>query len=197
MRDYLYIWHNPEKRYLVASGLEFKDFLPCLKSQGGIVLFEHDSATAELDYWGNRERPTNFEFVRASDLPELAAEDIYSWGDFQWADYAPPTLPSLSDQEIAEFLFLAHMVRPLREDSIPTGLGNQFFYSAHDDGWYLRLFYTHWNHIEKLLSTAIPATLGKLDLLELKRGHHGFWLEAGETHQEEKTDDIDKLLNRR
>jgi hypothetical protein len=87
MRDYLYVWHDPEQRFLVASGIEFKDFLPCLKSQGGIVLLDHQSETATHD------QNTSFDFVQASDLSELAAEDIYSWGNFVWADYASPTFP--------------------------------------------------------------------------------------------------------
>lgn len=190
MRDYLYVWHDPEQRFLVASGIEFTDFLPCLKSQGGIVLVDHQSETSTHD------PNTSLDFVQASDLSELAAEDIYSWGNFVWADYATPTFPSISDEEIAELLFLAHKAKPLRDVSIPS-LGNQFLGYEHDDGWYLQLYYAHWNHIERLLATAIPATVGKLDVLELARGSHGFWLQAGETHREEKTHDVDKILNRR
>jgi hypothetical protein len=189
MRDYLYIWHDPERRFLVASGIEFKDFLPSLKSQGGIVLLDHQSDMAAYD------PNTSFDFVQASELSELIAEDIYSWGNFTWTDYATPTPPSISDQEVAELLFFTHKIRPLREVSIPS-LGNHFLGYQHDDGWYLRLYYTCWNHIEKLLATIIPSALGRLDTSELELGDHGFWLQAGETHHEEKTHDINKLLNR-
>jgi hypothetical protein len=30
MRDYLYIWNDPERRLLVTSGIEFRDLLPVL-----------------------------------------------------------------------------------------------------------------------------------------------------------------------
>jgi hypothetical protein len=189
MRDYLYVWHDPEQRFLVASGIEFKDFLPCLKSQGGIVLIDHQSEIATYD------ASTSFDFVQASNLFELAAEDIYSWGNFVWADYAGPTFPSISDEEIAELLFLAHKAKPLHEASIPS-LGNQFLGYEHDDGWYVQLYYTYWEQVERLLAAAIPATLGKLDVFELGRGVHGYWLQGGETHHEEKTHDVDKILNR-
>lgn len=190
MRDYLYVWHDPEQQFLVASGIEFRDFLPCLKSQGGIVLIDHQSEIATYD------ASTSFDFVQASDLSDLAAEDIYSWGNFVWADYASPTFPSISDTEIAELLFLAHKAKPLNGVSI-TCLGNQFLGYEHDDGWYLRLYYTRWEHIERLLAEVVPATLGNLDVLELKQGTHGFWLQGGETHREVKTHDVDTVLNRR
>jgi hypothetical protein len=190
MRDYLYVWRDLERQCLVVSGIEFKDFLPCLKSRGGIVLLDHQFEMATYD------PNTSFDFVQASDLSELAAEDIYSWGNFVWADYASSTFPLICDEEIAELLFLAHKAKPLHEVSIPS-LGNQFLGYEHDDGWYLRLYYTHWDRIEKLLPALIPATLGRLDVIELRQGNQGFWLQAGETHSEEKTHDIDKILNRR
>jgi hypothetical protein len=190
MRDYLYVWHDPEQRFLVASGIEFKDFLPCLKSQGGIVLIDHQSEIGAYD------PNSSFDFVQASDLSELAAEDIYSWGNFVWADYATPTFPSIGDEEIAELLFLAHKAKPLREVLIPS-LGNQFLGYEHDDGWYLQLYYTHWNDVERLLAGVVPAMLGNLDVLELKLGTHGFWLRGGETHLEVKSHDVDSVLNRR
>jgi hypothetical protein len=119
MRDYLYVWHDPNRRFLVASGIEFRDFLPHLKSQGGIILLDHQSAIATHD------ANTAFDFVRASGLSELAAENIYSWGKFVWADYAGPTFPSISDIEIAELLFFAHKAKPLYEVLIPS-VCNQF-----------------------------------------------------------------------
>lgn len=38
MRHYLYIWHDPAERMLVASGIEFKDVIPALLDADGIVL---------------------------------------------------------------------------------------------------------------------------------------------------------------
>jgi hypothetical protein len=190
MRDYLYVWHDPNRQFLVASGIEFKDFLPHLKSQGGIILLDHQSEIASYD------ANTAFDFVQASDLSELAAENIYSWGNFVWADYASPTFPSISDTEIAELLFFAQKANPLHEVLIPS-LCNQFLGYEHDDGWYLKLYYNRWEYVESLLVRAVPSTLGNLDVLELKQGAHGFWLQEGETQIEEKTHDVDKVLNRR
>lgn len=190
MRDYLYVWHDPELQFVVASGIEFRDVVPYLKSQGGTVLIDHQSEIATCDAAASA-----FGFVHASDLAKLAAEDIYSWGNFVWADYAFPTFPLISDAETAELLFFAHKAKPLRV-TIPC-LRNHFLGYAHDDGWYLKLYYSRWEHVESLLGMMVPATLGNLDLLELKQGTHGAWLCDGEATPEERTHDIDKVLNRR
>ena len=107
MRDYLYIWHKPEQQFVVASGIEFKDFLPLLREHEGVVLIEQKSETAGYD------ANSSLNFVQASNLSELAAEDIYSWGNFVWADYAGSVFPSISDEEVAELLFFAHKAKPL------------------------------------------------------------------------------------
>ena len=67
----------------------------------------------------------------------------------------------------------------------------------HDDGWYLELYYTNWLTVETLLNEAISPTIGKLNTSELKHGNHGYWLQNGEITMEEKTRDIDLILNRR
>lgn len=188
MRDYLYIWHDLEQRALVASGIEFKDILPSLSPQGGVLLLEHESETATLD------AGSSFGFVEAAGLSALAAEDIYAWGNFVWADCTAQEAPWLSDDEIAELLFFVHKARPLREIALPK-LGNKFLAYAHDDGWYLRLYYSDWNHIEALLGRFVPSLVAQ-QLSELGSGAHGLWIRNGRVTQEEKTDDIDRVINR-
>jgi len=189
MRDYLYIWHDPEQQFLVVSGIEFKDFLPSLTSQGGIVLVDHQSETADYD------TNSSLNFVPASKLSELATENIYSWGNFVWADYAGAKFPSINNEEVAELLFFAHKAKPLHRIALPN-LSNRFLCYAHDDGWYLQLYYTSWDHIDRLIVETIP-TLGASSISGLKQGTDGFWLRGGKVHKEEKTHDVDKVLNRR
>lgn len=189
MRDYLYVWHDPEQQFLVASGIEFKDFLPSLTPQGGVVLIDHQSDAAAYD------TNSSFNFVQASNLALLAAEDIYSWGNFVWADYASSELPPIPDDEVSELLFFAHKAKPLHKIALPS-LGNNFLSYVHDDGWYLRLYYTNWDHAQRLIAGA-ASNLGALDVSELKQGTHGFWIRGGKVVTEEKTDDVDRVLNRR
>jgi hypothetical protein len=188
MRDYLYVWHDLEQHALVASGIEFNDLLPSLSSQGGVLLLEHESETAAHD------SASSFSFVNVERLPEFATEDIYSWGNFVWVDYAHRQSLSVSDEEVAELLFFAHKARPLRRISLPS-LENKFLAYAHDDGWYLRLYYSDWQNVEALLVRSVP-TLGAQHLSELKQGVHGFWIRGGQVKEEEKTDDVDRVLNR-
>lgn len=153
------------------------------------MLVDHHSDTATYD------ADTSLDFVQASSLTDLAAEDIYSWGNFVWADYASPAVPSISNEEIAELFYFARRAKPLHRIALPS-LNNQFLGYEHDDGWYLQLYYTDWERIETLLGKAIPKSMGQLDLSELRQGTHGFWLQGGMIHLEEKTHDVDKILNR-
>ena len=189
MRDYLYIWHDPVKRCVVASGIEFKDFLPFLSGKGGVVLLEHQSDEAELDV------QSGFDYFSNQTISKLINEDIYSWGNFAWADYTAESLPAIPDQEIAELLYFAHRTKPLTSPAFPS-LNNNFLAFAHDDGWYLRLYYNNWRYIEDFLHS-IPHTLGSISSTELESGVHGYWLQAGVTSVEVKTDDVDSILNRR
>lgn len=188
MRDYLYIWHNPVQQLVVASGIEFKDFLPFLNQKGGVILLDHQSEIASYD------ARSGFRFTPASALARLAAEDIYRWGDFTWADFRDPSLPLLSPEEKAELLYFAHQVRPLHTVKIP-GLKNSFLAQIHDDGWRLQLYYTDWNDVAGFLATVIPEEIGKLDIPALQEGTQGFWLYKGQIEKAEKTFDIDSVLN--
>jgi hypothetical protein len=189
MRDYLYLWHDFEQHALVASGIEFKDLLPSLSPQSGLLLLEHQSETAVHD------SASTFSFVDVAGLPALAAEDIYAWGNFVWADYALQEAPCVSDDDVAELLFFARKARPLRNIALPT-LRNKFLAYAHDDGWYLRLYYADWQTLEEFLVRLVP-TFSAGHLSQLKHGDHGSWIRNGQVSQEEKTDDVDRVLNRR
>ncbi len=190
MRNYLYIWHEPEKQLIVASGIEFKDFQPIFCRRGGIVLIEHKSKLAEHDL------ESGFDFVTNAGLSALMNENIYSWGNFVWIDYKVPTFPKLTDIEVSEILFFAHKAKPFKSVNIHS-LDNQFMAYVHDDGWYLQLYYTSWLEIETLINTIIPSHIGKLNTAELKKGNHGYWLQNGHVITEEKTYAIDLILNRR
>lgn len=190
MRDYLYIWHDRERQFLVASGLEFKDFQRELSTTGGVVLIDHLSDVSSLD------AASGFHFAPSASLSNLVAENIYSWGNFTWADYADELFPSLSKDEIAELLYFAHKAEPLRSNALPH-LRNNFLGYAHDDGWYLKLYYSDWANVTELLSTAIPTSLGRLNMDDLQQGAHAFWLRNGKVDEEEMTHDVDLVLNRR
>ena len=100
MRDYVYLWHDSSRRRVVTSGLEFRDLTPDLKQVGGLVLLSRQFRDARFD------RKSRLEFIETDALPALAADDIYSYGDFCWADFERGVaLAELSDDAIAELTF--------------------------------------------------------------------------------------------
>lgn len=182
MRHYLYIWHDPAERMLVASGIEFKDAIPALGKADGIVLRRGSAGTAR--------KPAGYETLARQQLPALAHEDIHAGGSHAWADWhgAPP---APGDVDVDTMLDHRGALTPL------AALRSRFLAFAHDDGWYLKLLYVAWGDVAALLAGTIPPALGALDLDALERGGDGYWLQDGAVQVELKTHDIDSVLNRR
>lgn len=182
MRHYLYLWHDPAARMLVASGIEFKDCMPALGKAGGIVLRQGGAGTAR--------KPASYQTLTHQQLPALAHEDIYAWGSHAWADWAGAP-PASQDADVAAMLDHRGALTPL------PALRGRFLAFAHDDGWYLKLFYAAWRDVAALLAGTIPPSLGALDLHALRQGDDGYWLQDGAVQVELKTHAIDSVLNRR
>ncbi|MGK5052287.1 hypothetical protein [Janthinobacterium sp. RB2P8] len=185
MRHYLYIWHDPAERMLVASGIEFKDFIPVLGKAGGIVLRKGSAGTAR--------KPAAWQTLAQQQLPALAHEDLHACGSHAWADYQD-TAPASRDAAVATAL--AHRAAASQRTGL-AALQNRYLAFGHDDGWYLKLFYAAWGDVAQLLASAIPATLGTLDIDALERAGDGYWLQNGTLDVELRTHDIDSVLNRR
>ncbi|MEG1329532.1 MAG: hypothetical protein RSD99_31805, partial [Janthinobacterium sp.] len=119
MRHYLYLWHDPEERMIVASGIEFKDVIPALLDADGIVLRKGGAGTAR--------KPAAWQSVARQQLPPLAREDLYACGSHAWADYhgAPP---ASGDADVAAMLGHRGPPGPL------PALRGRFLAFAHDDG---------------------------------------------------------------
>lgn len=182
MRHYLYIWHDPAARMLVASGIEFNDVIPALLGADGIVLRRGSAGTAG--------KPAAWQALARQQLPALAREDLHACGSHAWADYhgAPP---APGDADVAAILGHRGALGP------PAALRSRFLAFAHDDGWYLKLLYAAWDDVAQLLASAIPPALGALDVDALQRGSDAYWLQDGAVQAELKTHDIDSVLNRR
>ncbi len=182
MRHYLYLWHDPAQRMLVASGIEFKDCITALGQADGIVLRKGSAGTIK--------KPAAFQTLVRQHLPALAFEDMHASGSHAWADWqgAPP---ASGDAAVAAMLDHRAALAPL------PALRSRFLAFAHDDGWYLKLFYGHWNDVADLFAGAIPPALGALDMGLLEQGGDGYWLRDGVVQVELKTHDVDNVLNRR
>lgn len=144
MRDYLYLWNDPKNRRVVASGIQFADVVQGLAERlGGVVLLKHEYED------GIHDPATRLDYVGNEGVVGVCDQDTCSWGDLRWADFtgtpsAKNPFPSLAKEGLAELLYFAHTAEPLRDVSIP-GLGNRYLAAAHDNGWFLMLYYADWN----------------------------------------------------
>jgi hypothetical protein len=194
--DYRYIWHDPKRRLVIASGITFRDFAATLRSNQGVVLLRHESEKSI------RDMHSGLEYVPYMYIADVMAEDIYSWGDCAWADYeiqqpsAPDAFPVLAPEELAELFYFAHTAKPLQRVALPT-LQNRFLCHGHDDGWRLHVYYSVWSDVADVLSSIVPKELGTINLNELLKARCAYWLQGGIVQKEMMTEDIDSILNAR
>lgn len=197
MRDYLYLWHEPDASRLVASGIEFGDVAGFFAgNDAGLVLLEHEFDGATVG-------PGGFDFVDAGQLEELAQDNIYAYGDFIWLDFnrleSADSSSEPGDEEIAQLAFFAHMRRPLASVVVPF-FRNRFLAYSHDDGWRLSLYYANRTDLVGLLEPAItqshPGTASQV-LDFLRAGCGAIWATADEIERERGTTNINEVLHRR
>ncbi|MBI5759939.1 MAG: hypothetical protein HZA46_15585 [Planctomycetales bacterium] len=134
------------------------------------------------------------------ELTLLAADDIYNYGDFCWADFGQGVaLAALTDEAIAGLTFFAQQARPLCDVEIP-GLANRFLCWTHDDGWYASIFYSDWRAVEALLRRLLLRLLSEdqasRTLESLGRDQSAFWCRRDTVFECERSDDIDKLMTK-
>ena len=193
MRRYLYAWHTLSDRRLVLSGVEFSDLLPELDLRG-VILLRHDYDEVRHD------RANRLQYVAAADVGDLAAENVYGFGDFCWADVGVGVrVSNLTDQAVAELMFFSHATRPLAGVEIP-GLGNRLLWWAHDDGWFAYAYYTQWDVIEGVLRRSLATLLGEDEqrrvIEHIRRGDGAVWCNPNQVidiDPAEPREDIDRL----
>lgn len=186
--DYLYIWNDVETGSIIASGLKLIDFLPSIIEKSGVILLKHC-------YENARQAPTSaFSYIEIGDIQKLLKDDVYSWGDFYWVDYSTNNFPSLNKEDISELIYFSENALPKSSTNIPS-LGNDFMVAAHDDGWYVRVFYSDWNLVCQLLDEKAPElTVEQRE--SLHEGESGFWIQDKCVRSEDKTFDVDVVINR-
>lgn len=133
-RNIIYLNYSSQEQCLYSLGVEFKEFINAIETPINILLLEHQYFGEDFHYG------SNFEFVQKDNLQDLLKENVYSYGDFCWVDFDQvQSLDSLSPDDVAELLYLGHMMKPLKSPIFPK-LNNRYAYLAHDDGWYNKIF---------------------------------------------------------
>lgn len=133
----IYIKSSPERHETVFSGIRFVDFIECASIQVENMLLMKSDYMLEKNY-------LKFEIAEGKEeidrLTCLMCEDEFKCGDFSFVDYVDTaSLSRLSDEQVAELLYLAHMIKPLKSPFFEA-LQNNFVYLSHDDGWYCKLY---------------------------------------------------------
>lgn len=159
IRDLIYVHLNQTDQYVMSCGIEFDEFVASFSgSLNHLLLLAHHFDDADFNMH------TLLEYCPVDRIKKLAAEDVYSYGNFCWIDFAEEeVLDELTGQEIAELLYLGHQKHHLK---LPfyNKLDNRFVYLAQDDGWYNKIYYKSFKDFFQLLSEVIAEKLGKLKL---------------------------------
>ena len=92
----------------------------------------------------------------------------YRFGDLCFTDYADKTrINKLTDNEIAELLFIGHMHRPINRPFIDT-LGNKIIYIGHDNAFWCKL-YCSFDIFCEIVKATINSHTGKNLLLDISK----------------------------
>jgi len=155
-RTKVYIKAIPQKGEFVYSGIEFAEFIqyvPQPIENLMIITGGSNVILCETDF------DRGFELFEGDDLIEkLTKENVYGLGDFCFVDYSSPhKTDKLSEEQIAELLYMGHMFKPLRSPFFEE-LCNNFVYLAHDDGWYCKLYSRNLTDIITVLCKKIVAS---------------------------------------
>ncbi|MEH7109378.1 hypothetical protein [Bacillus sp. JJ1764] len=157
IRDLIYIHLNQTDQYVLSYGIEFDEFAATFAgSLNHLLLLKHRFDDADFN------RHTLLEYCPEDRINRLAAEDVYSYGDFCWIDFTEEeVLNELSGQEMAELLYLGHHKQHLKSPFYKK-LDNRFVYLAHDDGWFNKTYYRSFKDFFYLFSEVIASKMGEL-----------------------------------
>ncbi|MFL0267979.1 hypothetical protein [Candidatus Clostridium radicumherbarum] len=150
LRDVFYINANIEKQYTIFYGMEFKEFIKCNPTKIDNILITDGKFIGNnfnYNWW--------LETVNGDGFSELCKEDLYGLGNFHWIDYKNEIdLDNCTPEEKAEVLYLSHFGEPLKTPFIDR-INNNFFYLAHDDGWFCKLYCRDISAIREVISNKI------------------------------------------
>nr|WP_263323826.1 hypothetical protein [Neobacillus sp. Marseille-Q6967] len=159
IQDLVYVHLNQTDQYVLSCGIEFTEFAAAFSgSFNHLLLLKHRFEDADFNMH------TLFEYCPEDRITKLAAEDVYSYGDFCWIDFVEEDgLNELTGQEIAELLYLGHQKHHLKMPFY-NKLENRFVYLAHEDGFFNKTYYRSFKDFFHVLSEALSGKLGDIKL---------------------------------
>lgn len=152
----VYINSNIQNHEFIYTGITFNEFIEVFKKiiKNMILL--------KAEFIGNN-YINNFELVEGEEYIDLLKkENIHNYGDFCFVDYIQrDSVKHLTDKQIAELLYMAHMYKPLRSPFFDV-LDNRFAYLAHDDGFVCKLYCRDLNDFSGIIDGKIVSSIGEI-----------------------------------
>ncbi len=185
MRDYLYIWNDPKNNFILASGIEFKDLAKAVPHKS-LWLLAHEFDQGDISW------PSRFMHVSKPVERKLVKDDIYRYGDFSWMDSAYEQKVNISDLEIAKLAYFKQCSQPYGVIECPS-IGNQFLVFAHDDGWFLKMYYTSF---EKMNSVLTKMKISDTIIKMIENGQKAVYSDRVGIENVERTLDVDLVMSK-
>ncbi len=156
-RELIYVSFTEEENKVISYGIEFNEFMNCLKSKPKNILI------LEGDYWGSEfDFTTRCHVCVENEIEAFIAEEVYNYGDFCWVDFQYfNKLKAMSRSEVAELLYLGKLQQPVNSPFFEK-LENRFVYLAHDDGWRNMIYYRDLQDYGYILNKLICYKLQKV-----------------------------------
>lgn len=162
----IYIYINSNCQFVQSYGIEFAEFIQAIPAPiENMLLLKHKFAGGYINMH------TLLDVVPSERMDKLKREPVDSYGDFCWVDFeVVDGVNELTQQEIAELLYLGHFKHHLR---LPfyNQLGNRYVYLAHDDGWYNKTYYRNLDDFYVMLGEIITQ---KANNIKITRNLFGF-----------------------
>ncbi|RFU60659.1 hypothetical protein [Peribacillus glennii] len=156
-KNILYIHLHDSERFVVSSGMNFREFAYSLQLPlSNLLLLKHKFEDAEFNM------NTLLEYVNQENVVKLLRENVHDYGDFCWIDFEEESgMDELDGNELAELLYLGHCKNHLRPPFYRK-LNNEFVYLAQDDSWFNKIYYRSLSNYFKLMGQLVPLKIGSL-----------------------------------
>lgn len=150
----IYTHMNQLDRYIVSSGIRFSEFMNGLPDRPShLLLLNH-----RLDHY-HFNMHTKFNFVTGDHVDELIRSTVSRAKNFCWIDFQNEEfLNELTDQELAELLYLSHMKHHLRPPFYRR-LGNQFAYLSCDQDLFNKIYYRKWSQFYTMFGSVVAGRI--------------------------------------
>ncbi|KUP04511.1 hypothetical protein Q73_15390 [Bacillus coahuilensis m2-6] len=150
VKDFVFIKSNPRDKSVHLAGIEFHEFMKAQTTPlQHLLLLKHQVQATSFNMH------TLFEYVPKEEIPQLLKENGKPSGDFCWLDFADDSgLNELTEQEIAELLYLGHTMKHLTPPFYRK-LQNEFVYLTEEDGYANKLYIQQFEKIYEWLGVIL------------------------------------------